>query len=674
MSTIFFIYLLFIVTPVFQGVESKFNFTSQGALNNSVCCEIHSTSTSTSTTTTTTTYTKDVMVPSLGLIRGLTHSSYDVFLGVRYTDKPDRFKMSSEKMTSWDGVMNATSYGAICPQNTLSGPQNEDCLFLNIWTPKKAAQGLKKYPVFMFIHGGSFTIGEGSEVFIDGQRYAEKETIMVSINYRLGILGFMAHSELSAEDPEHPTNFGLYDQMTAIRWIKAYISNFGGNPDDLTVIGQSAGGASVQWLLHSQTHAKQPLFGRAILQSAPTNFFSVSLKEAENLGQDFSIEAGCDETTVMAKYNNSVVSCLRNLSIDRILELTTQPRSISDFANENPRTVYTIASSPHYDGVEWLDHPILIGKEKSDRFKGHEIIIGSNEAEYTTMLFTSYLIKYPADTFFGEALERFFSAEEFSKKGFSADSLLTTVDKLYPSSVFSTHKQKLEAVFGDIMFTCPTRKYARRMAREGASVRRYVFKHVPSDGLSSLSSCHMCDIFFTFQKPFPVIANGYVKIFVNNFTEEDLHLSDHMIDSFIDLGHTDELKVGRINWPKYDGKTENGTMVWKVGEEVDEEGFRESQCDFWDSVFPEKLNMIKTDMMEKEQTHIVFLNEQIFSAATFLIRKKNRPILAAIFSTYLLSIVGLIYACCRRKKTQHQQQKVKYEDFNLVSSVGGASS
>ena len=144
-------------------------------------------------------------------------------------------------------------------------PFSEDCLYLNVWTKAPGESG-KKLPVAMWIHGGAFMAGWGFEPEMDGEAWAEEDVVLVTINYRLGIFGFFNHPELSAESGHNASgNYGLMDQIAALKWIKANISQFGGDPDNVTIVGQSAGAASVKYLCTSPL--TDGLFNKAVIQS-----------------------------------------------------------------------------------------------------------------------------------------------------------------------------------------------------------------------------------------------------------------------------------------------------------------------------------------------------------------------------------------------------------------------
>ncbi len=224
-----------------------------------------------------------------GAVQGTSDGTIASFKGIPYAAPPvgEARWQPPRPATEWDGVRDATEFGAACYQPTIPGAANgiyyeevgrmsEDCLSLNIWTPENAENA----PVFVWIHGGALVSGASSFKMYDGARMAEQGVIVVSINYRLGVLGFLAHPELSAESAEGISgNYGLMDQIEALRWIKRNIASFGGNPENVTIAGESAGGLSVMWLMTSPS--ARGLFDKAIMESAYM-VSSPALKEPQN--------------------------------------------------------------------------------------------------------------------------------------------------------------------------------------------------------------------------------------------------------------------------------------------------------------------------------------------------------------------------------------------------------
>ena len=209
----------------------------------------------------------------VGAVEGRSEGGLSVFKGIAYAQPP----VGSARWTpprpvaDWQGVRPAKAFGPACvqpvsPPGNLYGetpePMSEDCLSLNIWTPKAA----KAAPVFVWIHGGALTTGSSREPVYDGAKLAARGVIVVSINYRLGVLGWLAHPALSAESAQGVSgNYGLLDQIEALRWVKRNIAAFGGDPKNVTIAGESAGGLSVMYLLASPP--ARGLFAKAISES-----------------------------------------------------------------------------------------------------------------------------------------------------------------------------------------------------------------------------------------------------------------------------------------------------------------------------------------------------------------------------------------------------------------------
>ncbi|MBW8303215.1 MAG: carboxylesterase family protein, partial [Brevundimonas sp.] len=187
-----------------------------------------------------------------GSLRGVAEAGVHVFRGVPFARPPvgDLRWRPPASLPRWNGVREATEFGAACPQPASPfahhAAVSEDCLFLNIWAPDQA----RRAPVLVWIHGGSLISGAASEAIYDGAAFAGQGVVLVSINYRLGALGWLAHPGLSAESPDNISgNYGLMDQIEALRWVRRNIGAFGGDPDNVTIAGESAGALSVLYLM-----------------------------------------------------------------------------------------------------------------------------------------------------------------------------------------------------------------------------------------------------------------------------------------------------------------------------------------------------------------------------------------------------------------------------------------
>ena len=209
-----------------------------------------------------------------GSLKGERIGALSVFKGVPYAAAPTGWRRwrPPAVMSAWKGVRDATAFGPVCYQPRARagsiytedyGAMSEDCLSLNVWVPANAS----KAPVLVWIHGGALSGGASSETMYDGATLARQGLVVVSINYRLGVLGYMAHSELSAESPRHVSgNYGLLDQIAALRWVKRNIGAFGGDAGNVTIAGESAGALSVMYLMTSPD--ARGLFAKAIAESA----------------------------------------------------------------------------------------------------------------------------------------------------------------------------------------------------------------------------------------------------------------------------------------------------------------------------------------------------------------------------------------------------------------------
>jgi len=246
-----------------------------------------------------------------GQIQGIPTPTEDVivFKGIPYAAPPtDNLRWREpQPVIPWEGIKIADKFGPAAIQNdqvpgsfyhkeffAAGDPErSEDCLYLNIWTPA-AGKPERKLPVAMWIHGGAYMQGFGHEIEFDGEAWAQRGVILVTINYRLGVFGFLAHPLLSVESPHHVSgNYGIFDQLAAIRWIKKNISHFGGDPDNLTIFGQSAGAGSVQTLVASPLSVG--LIQKAIIQSGGGLRglgLGSTLESAEESGKTFFDAAG----------------------------------------------------------------------------------------------------------------------------------------------------------------------------------------------------------------------------------------------------------------------------------------------------------------------------------------------------------------------------------------------
>ncbi|WP_168371758.1 carboxylesterase/lipase family protein [Sphingomonas sp. Leaf357] len=241
----------------------------------------------------------------MGTVSGTSEGQLDVFRGIPFAAPPQgplRWK-APQPALPWTGVRAARSFGAACPQGpehkepwAQVGPMSEDCLFLNVWRPKRAG----RYPVMVFLHGGGFTYGAAGVPLYDGAALAARGVVIVTVNYRLGRLGFFAHPALTREDPAGQLgNYAIMDQIAALKWVKRNIASFAGDPANVTLFGESAGAGSVQILMGSPQSAG--LFHKAISESGAGGSALFPIRggaiSAEKLGELWATGLGLKDAT-----------------------------------------------------------------------------------------------------------------------------------------------------------------------------------------------------------------------------------------------------------------------------------------------------------------------------------------------------------------------------------------
>lgn len=320
-----------------------------------------------------------------GQIQGVPGENKEVLVykGIPYAAPPVgelRWK-APQPVVPWEGVKVADTYGLRAMQRgNVPGSfywkefywegdpeMSEDCLYLNVFTPAKAAgRPEAKLPVAMNIHGGAFSGGYPYSTQFDGEAWAERGVILVTVAYRLGILGFLNHPELSAEAGGHSGNYGIEDQAAALKWIHDNISQFGGDPDNVTIMGQSAGGMSVKYLLNSPKAAG--LFSKAIIQSgggldlAPGEPAAhTSQEELDERSKKAFDAAGLDDLAKMRAASYQELSKIRSFYTPHV-DGPVIARDFSEATYSN-----TLADVPIMIGYNSQDMAALAGKSV-DRF------------------------------------------------------------------------------------------------------------------------------------------------------------------------------------------------------------------------------------------------------------------------------------------------------------------
>lgn len=420
-----------------------------------------------------------------GLIVGERHRSPDgleYYRGIPYAAPPVgqmRWR-PPEPVIGWSGVRECIRFGDACPQPRIPirgleilEPKGEDCLFVNI---TKAIAGGSGRPVMVWIHGGAFLFGSGAQAMFDPTEFARKGAIVVTINYRLGIFGYLAHPALSRESERGVSgNYGLWDQIAALRWVRENIAAFGGNRDNITVFGHAAGATSIACLLVSPL--AQGLFHRAIAQSSQRLDLR-HLGESRH-GYESMEEYGTAWAERMGIPAGTDVAALRSKSASAILA-NTPDLSGGRLSFQEP----LLPLGPIVDG--WLipdDPDKLLAAGKVTPVP---LVVGFNRHESAAFLLRGLPASDPAG-FRTVALREF---------GSYAEALL----RLYPIDAQRDLPTAIGRIVTDLFFVAPARRLARALTQVQAPVFFYEFSNIPDKGIGRLlGAYHGAEIPYVFE-------------------------------------------------------------------------------------------------------------------------------------------------------------------------------
>jgi para-nitrobenzyl esterase len=503
-----------------------------------------------------------VIVTRQGRLTGIETPTMNEYLGIPYAAAPvGRLRWRPpHRHAHWHGVLQATQFGNNCPQ---PGFGSEDCLYLNIYTPPGPKNQYKhhKLPVMVWIHGGSLVTGGGD--YFDPQRIIEQsDVIVVTINYRLGILGFFAHPAIDAER-HRKGNYGLMDQQFALKWIKHNIRAFGGNPHRVTIFGESAGGQSVYANLASPTAAR--LFQRAISQSGAFREFQdyfdyiVPLAQAESVGTA-AVPSGIDIATSVGCADQTG-SCLRAVPASALVAA-------------EPGTAY-----PFVDGSVLKRTPEAAFA--SGKFNRVPVITGGNHDEYR--LFVAG--EHDAE---GNPLTTLAEYEQATEARFGSTLGMQLYTSLYPLASYPNAGVALSTSTTDAFFACPERnavrllsKFVRTYAYEFNDEEAYlVFDLIPSPPYPPitfpLGSAHLTEVPYLFD----------VYSTPSNFTTEQKRLSHAMISYWTNFAAQGDPNSAAVpQWSPYDSTTDQFQSLVAPSPTVESTFDSDHKCSFfWDTL------------------------------------------------------------------------------------------
>jgi para-nitrobenzyl esterase len=425
-----------------------------------------------------------VVETARGPVQGLAYEDGTAaFLGIPYARPPtgERRWRAPEPAEAWSTPREASHFGLPCPQVDLRDGKpieaSEDCLTLNVWTPASRPQ--TPVPVMVYIHGGAFTLGASREELYDGSALAHAGMVVVSMNYRLGALGFLAHPALGAGTPEQASgNYGLMDQRLALEWVRDHIAAFGGDPANVTLFGESAGAISA--CLQMLSPAAQGLFHRVIAESGTCYLGATPLRDpgtperedsAEERGVRFAREVGCTE--------GDIAACLRTRTPEQLLAASGAALDLI-----KPR----VGFGPVVDGSVIPGAPRQLFAE--GRYARVPLLLGANQDEGTIFTLQAKI----------DSPEQYEAAVHVRAPG-KAEELL----RAYPAKDFASPKAAFSQMLGDAMFVCPTRRLARTLVEQGQPVHAYFFTYAPRKAFGSvfggflkLGAYHSAELPFVF--------------------------------------------------------------------------------------------------------------------------------------------------------------------------------
>ncbi len=490
-----------------------------------------------------------------GLVRGTKESSSWVYRGIPYVAPPigDKRWKPPELAACWDGVKDANTFGAVCPQfdKTAQPIGNEDCLTLNLWVPDPASAGQGPFPVLFFIHGGGNVQGSSSQIAVgtapmyNGLDPSEaNKAIVVTINYRLGPLGFMTLPELSQESAWGASgNYGLLDQLAALEWVQRNIAAFGGDPAKVMVFGESAGAVDTITLVASPL--SKGLFSAALAQSGGAT--STPLKDAEMAMADRVATSSCASAS-------DRIGCLRGKTAYELLA------DLPGIINIGGLSVGSAAGNygPVIDGHVLPKSTSLI--YAAGEHNHMPFALGTNSEELATFM----AITVNTEAEFQAVINQSFGP------------LAPDVLAAYPVADYPSPQDALVAVYSDMRFTCPNRMLAVSIAKsQSEPVYRYFFSRRATTPQGEKPAQHGIELLYVFHT--------LTDIPLYNPAQADLDLSDAMMGYWGRLGATgDPNGAGAVMWPKYDPVKDS---YLRLDSPISGgEGVRTAQCDAWEQI------------------------------------------------------------------------------------------
>ncbi|MFL6647112.1 MAG: carboxylesterase/lipase family protein [Sulfurifustaceae bacterium] len=484
-----------------------------------------------------------------GPVRGVATSTMRKFLGIPYAAAPvgELRWQPPQPHERWTAVRDATQFGNHCPQ--VASPfglasTNEDCLFLNVYTPLGANPSeSQRRPVMVWVHGGALVVGESDDY--DPARLVAQNIVVVTINYRLGILGYLAHPAMTAEsDNDASGNYGFMDQQFALDWVRRNIGRFGGDANNVTLFGESAGGLSVHTQLASPL--ARGLFEHAIVESGAYQLTQPTLAAAETLGRDLATRVGCSDQTA---------ECLRAVPVAALL---------ADVAAG-------AIASPVVDN-HVLTQSIGTAFARGD-FNQVPVIEGSNRDEWR--LFVALNNELPN----GPVTAEQYAAAIAATLRLPSAAAAAPIVAQYPLANYPSPGIALGAVGTDAIFACPARAAVRGLSQHvNTFAYEFADQNAPQLFLPPVSfpygAYHSAELQYLFNLRATVPAPS--------LNAEQQSLSQHMVRYWTQFARTGDPNVSDSpQWPRYESGTDTFLKLIPPTPTTETDFASIHMCAFW---------------------------------------------------------------------------------------------
>ncbi|MFX1469756.1 MAG: carboxylesterase/lipase family protein [Promethearchaeota archaeon] len=483
---------------------------------------------------------------SCGKVKGYSENNLQIFKGIPYAEPPIgdlRFSPPQAKIP-WDGVLETTEFGPCAFQGytaleEVTGklqPESEDCLTLNIWTP---AIDNKKRPVMFWIHGGAFIFGGSRAPTYDGSHLAQRgDVVIVTINYRVGAFGYLFIPGITA-------NAGLFDQILALKWVHDNIAKFGGDPDNITIFGQSAGAYSVITLTAMPT--AKDLYRRIIAQSMPTIDPKVTKKPTKELMRALGIKTGD-------------IDALRKIAPEEII------KAQNEITKQN-----ALAFRPIIDGETIPIHPLTVFKE--GKCKNIDLMMGTTLHE--AKLFTSL---NPATRKVEDEKVIMLYLGTMGINSENARNIIDTYKEARKGILSNEPKELLDSIVTDLMFRVATLQILEAQSKYQPNTYNYLFTWESSVYNGRFGACHALELPFVFN----TLEEPGMKALVGDASNTGT-LCENMMDAWLSFAHSGDPNHDKIpNWPPYNTKSRTTLLFGEKLKTAD--GLFEKERKTWDGI------------------------------------------------------------------------------------------